>query len=110
MNVTFVELPQFTRLAKAAKLTDLEMRALEDALRIDPRSGDLIAGTGGIRKVRFALERTGKSGGGRAVYYYVDRSSRVYLIAVYKKSLSEDISHGAKRQLKALAKMLDEDG
>lgn len=110
MNVTFVELPEFTRLARATKLTDRELRALEAALRIDPRSGDLIEGTGGIRKLRFALEQTGKSGGGRAIYYYVGRSSRVYLIAVYKKSLSEDISHGAKRQLKALAKILDEEG
>jgi hypothetical protein len=110
MNVTFVELPEFTRLARAAKLTDRELRALEAALRIDPHSGDLIEGTGGIRKLRFALEHTGKSSGGRAIYYYVGRSSRVYLIAVYKKSLSEDISHGAKRQLRTLAKLLDEEG
>lgn len=110
MEVTFVELPEFTRLSKAANLTDRELRALEAALCADPRVGELIAGTGGIRKVRFALEKTGKRGGGRAIYYYVARSARLYLIAVYKKSVSEDISHGAKRQLASLARILDEEG
>lgn len=69
MEVTFVELPEFTRLAKAANLTDRDRRTLEAALCADPRVGELIAGTRGIRKVQFALERTGKRGGGRAIYY-----------------------------------------
>ncbi|MGI8843033.1 MAG: hypothetical protein ACR2HZ_05000, partial [Gemmatimonadaceae bacterium] len=60
--------------------------------------------------VRFGLEHTGKRGGGRAIYYYVGRSARIYLIAVYKKSVSEDISHGVKRRLENLARILNELG
>ena len=72
--------------------------------------GELIAGTGGIRKVRFALAHTGKRGGARAIYYFVGRSARIYLIAVYKKSISEDISHSVTRQLASLARILDAEG
>jgi hypothetical protein len=64
----FVETPTFTRMVTAL-LTDDEYRALQNLLLSDPPCGALIRNGGGIRKVRFAAQGRGKSGGVRAIYY-----------------------------------------
>ncbi len=60
---TFIEVPLFTRRRwKEIGLNDDDLRSLQIILLQDPKSGPVIEGTGGIRKVRFALENRGKSG------------------------------------------------
>jgi hypothetical protein len=74
--MVFVETPTFTRQVTEL-LSDEEYRALQNTLVEDPEHGDLIKGGGGIRKVRHALQGRGRSGGARAIYYWVkDISTR----------------------------------
>lgn len=49
-----------------------DKRELIDFLAEDPMAGDLIPGTGGVRKLRFATSGRGKRGGARVIYYYLD--------------------------------------
>jgi hypothetical protein len=67
----FVEAPVFTRLL-AGYLTDDEYRELQLHLARDPAAGDVIQGSGGLRKVRWADRRRGqgKRGGLRVIYYH----------------------------------------
>lgn len=66
----FIETPTFTRQVTHL-LSDEEYRQLQNTLVEDPECGDLIKGGGGIRKVRHAVQGRGKSGGVRAIYYWV---------------------------------------
>ena len=52
-------------------MTDEEYRVLQEALVFRPTMGDLIPGSGGLRKVRWKIEGRGKSGGVRVIYYWV---------------------------------------
>ncbi|MDR3418073.1 MAG: hypothetical protein P4L83_18010 [Nevskia sp.] len=71
--ITVVETPEF--LAATRKLLDDEERAaLVEHLAHNPSTGDLIPGTGGVRKLRWALEGRGKRGGARVIYFYHNAS------------------------------------
>ena len=74
----FVYLPVFERAIRNV-LDDEACRALEQQLIDDPESGDQMAGTGGVRKLRLAIGGRGKSAGLRLVYYYRANASRIYL-------------------------------
>lgn len=56
------------RLAKVGA-TDSDIESMEREIAVNPDVGDVIAGTGGLRKVRFGFGRSGKRGGGRTIYY-----------------------------------------
>jgi hypothetical protein len=64
-----VETPEFLS-ATRKLMTDAERAALIDYLAYHPNAGDLIPGTGGVRKLRWGLERRGKRGGARVIYFY----------------------------------------
>ncbi|MEJ0041700.1 MAG: hypothetical protein WDM81_05590 [Rhizomicrobium sp.] len=67
--VSVVETAEF--LAATRKLmSEADRAALADYLAGNPLAGDLIAGTGGVRKLRWALEGRGKRGGGRVIYFF----------------------------------------
>jgi hypothetical protein len=79
------ELPQFLRDVNATGLTANEHQAIIDAIAADPRKGDEIRASGGVRKVRFAGRGKGKSGGYRVVTAYFGPSAPVYLVALLSK-------------------------
>ena len=89
---TFIYLPIFDRTAAHLRMTDDDLMTVERELIADPRRGDVIANTGGARKLRVALQGRGKSGGARAIYLYVELKGRVYFIAVYAKNVRENLS------------------
>ena len=66
-RMEFIETPTFTRLVTQL-LTDDEYREMQNVLMEDPERGDIIKGGGGIRKLRYAVQGRGKSGGFRAIY------------------------------------------
>jgi hypothetical protein len=89
--VEFIETPTFTRLVTAL-LSDDDYRGLQNELVEDPQRGDLIRGGGGIRKLRYALQGRGKSGGVRAIYYWVKDKDLIYMLVVYAKSKKDNLT------------------
>lgn len=79
------ELPQFLRDVTTAGVSDAEHQAIIDAIAANPRQGDEIRASGGIRKVRFAGRGKGKSGSYRVVTAYFGPNAPVYLVALLSK-------------------------
>ncbi|HET6176584.1 MAG TPA: hypothetical protein VFE61_06615 [Candidatus Sulfotelmatobacter sp.] len=98
----FFEAPAFTRYL-SRYLDDEQYRALQDALANAPELGDLISGTGGFRKVRWADVRRGKGrrGGLRVIYYWFDGQNQIWLMTIYDKNEATDLTPQQKRMLKA---------
>jgi len=97
----FVHLPSYVRSAKGL-VSDAEQCRLEQALLANPEAGVVIAGTGGVRKIRLALPGRGKSGGVWVIYFYRPVGSRVYLILAYPKNVRDSIGDGEKQQIRRL--------
>lgn len=102
---TIAEMPEFTRNA-AALLSAVEVQALISHLAEHPCAGVLIAGTGGIRKLRWAREGMGKSGGVRVIYYYHDERIPLYLLSVFGKNQKANLSQAEANELSKLVKSL----
>lgn len=97
----FIEAPVFTKLL-ADYLDDDGYRELQLHLARDPEAGDVIPGTGGFRKVRWADQRRhkGKRGGLRVIYYYLTADTQIWLMTLYDKDTTRDLSPAEKRVLK----------
>ena len=106
MNRTFIEVPTFTKKWKNLGLTDDNLRALENVLLNDPKAGDVIQGTGGLRKIRIPLENTGKRGGGRVIYVDIEIKETIYIINVYTKNEKDDLTEEEKRSFKMFVNIL----
>lgn len=104
----FIETPTFTRLITALASDD-ELKELQSELIAQPEKGDLIQGTGGLRKVRMAKKGQGKSGSLRVLYYFA-HAETIYLVYVYAKATQDTLTHEEKKQLKELVKQLRGDG
>ena len=87
---TFVETPLFTRLV-GDYLTDQEYAALQIALARNPELGDVIPGSGGVRKVRWRVHGRGKRGGVRVIYLVRSRRGLIWMLTIYAKNVREDI-------------------
>ena len=85
--------------------TDEELRALQRFLLLTPTAGDVIRGTHGLRKLRWAASGRGKRGGARVIYYVQVSVDRIYLIHGYLKAEREDLTS---QQLKILATLMKE--
>lgn len=93
---TIVELASFVRDADAV-LEEEERERLKAFLPANPEAGVLIAGTGGVRKLRWAVQGRGKRGGGRAIYYYHSQAAPLYLFRFYTKAAKSDLSANERR-------------
>jgi len=99
--LTFIELRCFTRRWEQLELTDLDLEALQVILMLQPKGGDVVEGTGGLRKLRFAPAGSGrgKSGGLRVCYTYVEEVATVVLALVYQKGEKDDLDAAEKAVL-----------
>jgi hypothetical protein len=104
-GMEFIETPTFTRLVTQL-LTDDEYREMQNVLVEDPERGDIIKGGGGIRKLRHAVQGRGKSGGVRAIYYWVKDDHQIYMLVVYPKSKKDDLTDKEVAILRELVKEL----
>ena len=98
----FIEAPAFTQHV-ARYLDDDQYRGLQEALSNTPEMGDVIPGTGGFRKLRWADVRRGKGrrGGLRVIYYWFEGQGQIWLVAIYDKNEAVDITPQQRRILKA---------
>ena len=106
---TFIEVPLFTKRWKEIGLNDDDLLALQIMLLKDPESGPVMEGTGGIRKVRFALNNKGKSGSVRVCYADFAEYEVTYLITAFTKNEQENLTKEEKNVLKKLVKCLKEE-
>jgi hypothetical protein len=105
MQAVFVELPAFER-RRPQYLDDDGLRRLQAVLLADAEAGDLIEGTGGLRKLRFGDVRRskGKRGGLRVIYYYWIKGPEFWLFALYDKGERSDLTPDQRAALKAAVK------
>ncbi len=103
MKAIFVELPAFTRY-RTDYLSDNAFRALQAELMSDPKKGDVIEGTGGLRKLRFADSQRGKGkrGGLRVIYYWQVSAYRFLLFTLYDKDEATNLTAKEKALLKQM--------
>jgi len=96
----------FSRRAKRL-LPEAEIVRLEQSVAERPDAHPVIAGTGGIRKARWARPGMGKRGGVRAIYYYQTRAGIVYLLDIYAKNEKADLTPADKRELRTIVSLLE---
>ena len=96
---TFVEAPLFTKLV-GEYLTDGEYAALQQALTQNPELGDVIPGSGGVRKVRWGTRARGKRGGVRVIYFARSEAGVIWMLTIYAKNVAETISSQVLRRIR----------
>lgn len=101
-----IETESYLRDAEAAKMTEEEMTAAVDLVAADPEVGDLMQGTGGVRKVRLAGRGKGKSGGYRVVYFFGGGDIPIYLLTVFGKGEKANLNQGERNALRVMAGLL----
>ena len=111
MNRSFIEVPTFTAKSRELGLTDEDLRELQKVLLQNPKKGDSIAGTDGLRKIRIPMENRGKGkrSGARVLYVDVEIKELIYFINVYSKDEKDDLSEDEKKAFKAVIKFLKEE-
>jgi hypothetical protein len=99
----FRETAIFTR-DVIALLSDEEYAELQGVLIVQPDAGDVIPGTGGLRKLRWSQKRRGKGkrGGVRVIYYWYVSGSLIYMLLAYSKDDQDDLTTAEKRLLARL--------
>ncbi len=100
MKSVFVESTIFEKY-RDEYLSDEEYRLFQAELMLNPKLGDVIQGTGGLRKIRVASKGKGKRGGSRIIYYFLDEKRRFYLLTIYGKNEMSDLNANQRKQLMA---------
>ena len=94
----FIETSIFTRLIYEY-LSEDEYLGLQGFLLKYPEAGKVVPGSGGVRKLRWAISGKGKSGGIRVIYYLKKRRDEIWMLTVYGKSEVENIPAHILRQI-----------
>jgi hypothetical protein len=102
MTREFVLLPQFERLWKNLDLGDDDLRPLEEFLCLYPDHGNVVTGTGGLRKLGWRLGGSGKRGGIRILYVDFPAYEKLYLLGAYKKTVKVDLTKKEAAEIRKL--------
>ncbi len=108
MTRIFVMLPEFEKQWSKMGLTDDDLKRLQYELLADPQKGDVIQGTGGLRKLRFAFENRGKSGSSRVAYVDFAVYEKIFLITAYPKNEKDNLSQAERNNIKKLINVLEQ--
>ena len=96
---TFIESRLFTRLVQEY-LPDQEYSELQRSLMGNPEAGDVVPGSGGIRKLRWGAPGRGKSGGYRVIYFVKRTSGVFWMLTIYPKNVKDNIPAQILRQIR----------
>ncbi len=88
-------------------MNDTQFNLLQLHLINFPDAGDVIRGSGGVRKLRWGLPGQGKRAGLRVVYYWISKDEQILFLTVYRKTEAADLSQVAIREMRKLVKSLD---
>lgn len=102
---TIVELPEYIKQA-AVVLSKVGREDIIAYLSENPRAGDLITGTGGIRKLRWKAKGKGKSGGARVIYFYYNKSIPLFMLTIFGKGEKDNITKSKRNDLAKLTLLL----
>ena len=97
--LTFVETKLFTKRLREY-LADDEYGALQEALIANPQAGDIIRGSGGVRKLRWNVAGRGKRGGIRVIYYLRSKHGEIWMLTVYAKNVVDSIPPSLLRKIR----------
>ncbi|MDH5287592.1 MAG: transcriptional regulator [Betaproteobacteria bacterium] len=97
--ISFVETRLFTRLVQQY-LSDDEYVRLQEALIADPTAGDVIPGSGGVRKLRWGAAGRGKRGGLRVIHFLRTRQGQIWMLTLYPKNVAESIPAHVLREIR----------
>ena len=100
-----IETSVFTRQIREL-LSDEKYRALQIELIRRPDAGNLIPGSGGLRKIRWSFKVHGKRGGVRVIYYWAVRQNHLLMLFIYPKNVQDDLSS---QQVKTLKRIIEEE-
>src|ERR1035437_3591953 len=103
--MTVVETGEFLKRAKPL-MSGSERTDLVAFVGANPEAGEIIPGTGGVRKIRWALEGAGKRGGARVIYYYHNERLPLFLLSAYAKNKKADLSQSERNAMKRLVPAL----
>ena len=97
--LSFIETPLFTRLVYDY-LSDEEYAALQAHLAQDPDSGEVVSGSGGVRKVRWGAAGRGKRGGVRVIYFARAARGVIWMLTIYAKNEAENVPAHVLRKIR----------
>lgn len=106
---TFIETHEFSKQWAILDCNDDDLRKLELELIANPKKGSVMQGTGRLRKMRFPLPNTGKSGGIRVCYVFFDMWDIIYFITVYPKSQKDNLSQKECNEIKKFIDILEKE-
>ncbi len=89
-EMTFIETSLFTRLIYSY-LSEEEYAALQFLLAVRPDAGDIVPGSGGVRKLRWGGSGRGKRGGVRVIYYWKTKQDEIWMLTIYAKNEASTI-------------------
>ena len=95
---TIVELPEYTKRSDKL-LNESESNSIINYLAAHPAAGNIMQGTGGIRKLRWSSQGRGKSGGVRVIYYYHNQSMPLFLLTLFGKGEKDNLTKGERNDL-----------
>ncbi|MDP1605679.1 MAG: type II toxin-antitoxin system RelE/ParE family toxin [Rhodocyclaceae bacterium] len=108
MKFEFIESPVFSKYLPDY-LTDEDYAALQEYLCEQPEAGDMVRGSGGVRKLRWARPGAGKSGGVRVCYYIRTRAGQMLMLTIYAKSAQDSIPGHALKAIKEVMEHAEDD-
>jgi hypothetical protein len=103
--MNFIETSMFTRHI-VSLLDDTDYTILQRALLLNPALGDIIPGSGGIRKLRWAAKGHGKSGGARVIYYWAVSEETILMLDAYPKNVKVNLT---KDEIKKLRRIVEKE-
>ncbi|MBS1988022.1 type II toxin-antitoxin system RelE/ParE family toxin [Candidatus Dependentiae bacterium] len=99
-------LSQLSKIIHKGQNEETLRNEIRELISQDPSEGDLIPGTGGLRKIRYPIPGKGKSGGCRIIYYFYNEKNPVSLLTIYAKNRADDLSPQEKKAFSKIAQEL----